>query len=501
MQTRCAIYRRISDDREGRELGIDRQLEDCQARADREGWVVVEVFTDNDLSASTRSRRPRPGYQALLEAAERGDIDVILAYSNSRLTRRPMELEALVSLHERTRVRICTIASGDTNLATADGRAIARTLAAWDSAEAERTGERVARANRQRAESGGWRGKRCTGYTESGELIPAEAEAIRDAVQSVIAGASLHEIARRWDRTGLARVNGGSWRQQPSKVLQVLTAWRIAGVVVHKGEPLLDVEAQWPAIVTREQLTQVRAVLLAPERRTNGARAARRSLLSGLAVCAKCHSVLRSSTHEGSRPDRSQGRISIYRCSGQGCGLLIRAWLLEEPVVSAVLVELLTADLAALSPSPDDCARMAALRVELDKVDRGRQDVSILVADGLLSMSAARSSLEALLGREEAAQRQLEALARKFAPATFVAAQRDLLSLTDVERDARSDAVTERFYELPLGQRRGIISALVEIKVHPGHSNDRVSIHSRATGKRITPDDMRLVRFVDPSNL
>jgi DNA invertase Pin-like site-specific DNA recombinase len=495
MQTRCGIYRRISDDREGRELGIDRQLQDCQARAAREGWVVSQVFTDNDLSASTRSRKPRPGYAALLEAAERGEIDVILAYSNSRLTRRPMELEALVSLYERTKVRICTIASGDTNLGSADGRAIARTLAAWDSAEAERTGERVARANRQRAEAGGWHGKRCTGYEADGSLVPGEAEAIRDAVSSVIAGASLHEIARRWDLAGLVRVRGGLWREQPTKVRDVLTAWRIAGIAVRKGEPLLDVEAQWPSIVTREELAQVRAILLAPERRTNAHRAARRSLLSGLAMCGACGSPLRSSTHEGGRPNRSTGRVSIYRCSGIGCGLLIRAYKLDEPVVAAVLVELLTADLAALSPSEDDRSCMSDLRIELDKVDRARQDIATLIEEGHLSLSAARLSLEALQGRQRAAQGQLEALSRKFAPATFVAAQRDLLLLSDEDRDARSDAVTERFYGLDLGQRRGIVSALVEVKVHPGRNDDRVEIWSRASKQRIRSHSLQIPRF------
>lgn len=135
--TRCAIYQRISNNPEGRALGIERQLEDCQARADRKGWTVAQVFTDNDLSASTRSRKPRREYAEMLAAAERGEFEVILAYSNSRLTRRPAELEQLVSLFERAGVRICTVASGGTDLSRADGRAIARTLAAWDCAEAE----------------------------------------------------------------------------------------------------------------------------------------------------------------------------------------------------------------------------------------------------------------------------------------------------------------------------------------------------------------------------
>jgi hypothetical protein len=73
-----------------------------------------------------------------------------------------------------------------------------------------------------------------------------------------------------------------------------------------------------------------------------------------------------------------------------------------------------------------------------------------------------------------------------------------MLGLTDEELDARSSANVERFHELDLNQRRSIISAMVTITVNPGHANDRVDICSRATGNRITPDDMHVIRFADP---
>ena len=57
--TRSAgIYVRISQDRGGAGLGVERQEEDCRALAQRLGWAVVEVYCDNDLSAFTGKRRP-----------------------------------------------------------------------------------------------------------------------------------------------------------------------------------------------------------------------------------------------------------------------------------------------------------------------------------------------------------------------------------------------------------------------------------------------------------
>src|SRR6187549_2686374 len=105
---RVASYVRISSDREGEEQGVTRQREDCEARAAREGWTIVREYVDNDRGASDRSRKPRPAYAAMIEAAERTEFDMILAYSNSRLTRRPMELEGLLRLHARTGVTLAT---------------------------------------------------------------------------------------------------------------------------------------------------------------------------------------------------------------------------------------------------------------------------------------------------------------------------------------------------------------------------------------------------------
>ena len=94
---RCALYLRISSDRDGDEAGVTRQREDCQARAAREGWTIIREYCDNDTGASSASRKARPQYAEMIAAAERGEFDVVLAYSNSRLTRRHAAFEEAVS--------------------------------------------------------------------------------------------------------------------------------------------------------------------------------------------------------------------------------------------------------------------------------------------------------------------------------------------------------------------------------------------------------------------
>jgi site-specific DNA recombinase len=67
-----ALYCRISRDREGAGLGVERQEADCRALADRLGWEVAGICVDNDVSAY--SGAPRPQYRAMLDAVRAGEV-------------------------------------------------------------------------------------------------------------------------------------------------------------------------------------------------------------------------------------------------------------------------------------------------------------------------------------------------------------------------------------------------------------------------------------------
>jgi DNA invertase Pin-like site-specific DNA recombinase len=87
-----------------------------------------------------------------------GRIDAVVAYSSSRLYRRPANLQELIELDKQRKLKIATVVSGDLDLNTPDGPLIAGILAQVDQGEVERTGERVGRARAQRARDGIWHG-------------------------------------------------------------------------------------------------------------------------------------------------------------------------------------------------------------------------------------------------------------------------------------------------------------------------------------------------------
>ncbi|HUY48673.1 MAG TPA: recombinase family protein, partial [Streptosporangiaceae bacterium] len=96
---RAAIYVRISSDRTGAGLGVARQEEACRALCARLGWIVVMVYCDNDVSAS--SGKPRKAWLQLQADIAAGQIDAIACWNVDRLTRMPRELEDVIDLHDR----------------------------------------------------------------------------------------------------------------------------------------------------------------------------------------------------------------------------------------------------------------------------------------------------------------------------------------------------------------------------------------------------------------
>lgn len=326
----AALYCRISRDLNGSGLGVERQRELCEKLAADKGWTVGQIYVDNDISAY--SGTPRPQYERMLSDLEAGAVDGVLVVDQDRLTRHPMELEGFIITADKLGVPLANV-SGDVDLSTSDGRFRARILGAVARQESEKKSERI-RRQKDQAASKGWPtgGIRRYGYENARtdddratlEVVPEEAEIIREIATGFLSGKSLRQIAKDLNNREIPTVTGKTWRVTTLK--SMLTGAHITGLRVHHGE--IVGEGNWEPILDRATWEQIRAILGDPRRHQTGRPPA--YLLTGILQCSGCGGTL----HHSRRADTGRGR---YTCA-DGCGTIaISAKPAEQIVTDAVL--------------------------------------------------------------------------------------------------------------------------------------------------------------------
>lgn len=214
MTTRVALYARYSSENQ-REASIEDQLRICRARAEREGWTVVDEFSDAAISGT---KDKRPGFIALREAARAGKVDVILAESLDRFSR---DLEHVAAFHKQAtfcRVKLVTLAEGEISdlhvgVKGAMGALYLKDLAAKTHRGLE---GRLRKGHSISMPSYGYRVVRrigADGELERGlrEVVPEHARIVRRIFEEYVAGRSPLAIARALNEEGVPSPTGRDW--------------------------------------------------------------------------------------------------------------------------------------------------------------------------------------------------------------------------------------------------------------------------------------------------
>ena len=450
----------VKDERTGEmhlsEKGITRQKEDITALAGRLGVAVSEWYSENDTTAFKKRRVVlpngrsvwrvyRPEFRQMLADYEDGKIDGIIFYDIDRLARQPRDLEDLIDLVEYYKRPVETV-TGNIDLRTSNGRAMARVLVAMANKSSEDTARRVARARLQIAQEG--RGGRFSGrqrrfgYREDGTLNPAEAEVIQEAAKRFLAGQSWKGLVKFFEESGQRPVLARSWSQV--SVRQILLSPSVAGIAVYNGtlrkenqegrprelysDPdgvaLRDASGKyimgnWQPVLTEKQWKEL---VTESEGRKKGqvksARGTRKYLLTGFLRCGRIRddgTMCNRSLCGFFRPYESGTIAYQYRCpdkSNGGCGGIAR----NMEKLDELIEELLFAHIAAHAPAdselttvPDendpDAMDLASVQERLFSLRKGYAAVPQTVSD---------DTMFNIVPQLEASERELKAkLAKK----------------------------------------------------------------------------------------
>ncbi len=212
---RCAIYARYSSDLQSA-TSADDQIRVCRERADREGWDVVDVFSD--LAISGASNR-RPGMSQMLSAAQRGAFEIVLSEALDRIAR---DQEDVAGIFKRLRfadVRLETLSEG-----TVSELHIGMT-GTMSALFLTQLGQKIRRGQSGAAARGSIPGGRSYGYDvvrkldDKGEPVkglrvinPDQAEVVRRIFREYAAGVGPKAIAKGLNRDGFPSPFGGEWR-------------------------------------------------------------------------------------------------------------------------------------------------------------------------------------------------------------------------------------------------------------------------------------------------
>lgn len=456
MSKRALIYTRVSKDDTGEGASNQRQEQKCQALAELRGYSVVGVEADISISAYTG--KTRPGWQRVLDAIDKGEVDVVLAYHLDRLTRSMTDLETLISLAEQRNVGVVTV-TGDIDLTTDVGRMVARILAAVARAEVERKGARQRLANEQRAVQGKrWpSGPRPFGYTNSGEVVEAEAEAIRRGAQWLIEGVSVKEIGRRWEASGLrsplAKEGAPGWT--PRGVKFVLSHPRNIGVSTYKGKHVGV--GDWEPILDDATHAAVLGVLNDPRRTTYGKGGRTpQNLLTSIATCSVCG--------EGVDARKQFGR-PVYGCK-PGC-----TWVFREEA-DELVTEWVKWHLPPHEEPEAQGLDLDSIQGEMNAQVTRRGELAEAFKSGALDVAGYTAAASAVSARIK----ELEAEAAK----------------SEVQRNIRYRA-TSTFTALPLLDRRALLSDYTLIRVLPRNRKNNVPTENVIEIDLHMPDGWKLI--------
>lgn len=451
----AAIYTRISKDRNGESLGVDRQEKACRKLASAMGARVVGVYSDNDISAFSGKRRP--DFERLLVDIAAGKIDTLLCQHTDRLYRSVKDLTRLFDAGPRLLIK--TVQGGDIDLGNSTGKMLATILAGVQEQESAHHSERRKLAYVQQATSGGYdaHGNRAFGYDRDGQPYEPEATLFRNAAADVLEGKSLRGVAREWNARGVTTTLAGATRTLRGRTYTVEGVWsatrikrlllnpRYAGIRMHLGK--VAGVGEWTPLIDEDTHRRLVSDLRDPAR-VKVTSFERKYVGSGVYVCGVCGATMRVSF-----PGRG-GRK--YACSAHSC--VMRAGdPVDDYVENAMLARLSRKDAKLLiaKRGVDVGALQDARAGWIAKLD----NLVELLDDGTLDGPKARDKAAGYKAEIAAIDSQLAAAARTSPTAALLATGKEL---------------RQRWVDLPPSVRSQIIDEIAVVTINPTRRGVRV---------------------------
>lgn len=240
------VYARVSTEEQvtqGR--SIDDQISVCSQWAERQGYSVVESFTDPGKSGSLAWQK-RPGLKSLVERCQKGEIAAVIVLDTDRLARNTQEHLVIRTIFKKFNVRLFSTNQPSVSEDTPEGDLVDTIVAAVNAYLPQVTGRKVSLSMYEKFKEGWWPGWAPLGYSNKNigtDERPKRVIVIDPTAGSLVKQAFELYASGQYTLESLAmRLNGLGLRSKTQKPIQrsglqlILRNRFYIGQLTYKGE-------------------------------------------------------------------------------------------------------------------------------------------------------------------------------------------------------------------------------------------------------------------------
>ena len=399
MPNSCAIYCRVSTEKQKERHTIESQKRILPALAAARGWQIYKMYVDDGVSGE--ALRHMPALRQLLNDAESGLFAYVLIIDIDRFTRfaRDSERALIVDICLEQNVKIVT-PDHIYNLANRNDRLQFNIKGTVSLYEKETIRERCIRGIREKRLQGRWTGGTPPipyTYNHGKKCLEIDEQKLTDLKKmlSLAPDHSARDIARTIpDYT-------------PRMIRRILEPNRLLFYTGCQQVEKKVVQGLWPAIITEDEKDRILAAK--KKRNARGGKSTQaKHLLTGLGIlrCGYCGRTLKAWTDRKTRKNGKLYSRTYYRCTSihdvKGpCkkSRMIPAERLEDKVLTNIKKTMadtqgLTAAFKAANNSkPETVDHVRGIRQKIEKEKAGKSRLISAIENGVIEFGEAKDRI------------------------------------------------------------------------------------------------------------
>ena len=286
---KAVIYARYSSDNQ-RDASIDQQVKACTNYAQQQGYQVIRTYDDRALTGKTDKR---PAFLRMIRDSAKCEFQHVIVYAMDRFSRNKYDSAIYKQKLRENGVTVLSAMEHLTDDPT--GHLMESILEGFAQYYSEELSQKIHRGLHDNAEKAIVNGSVPLGYRRGkdghAEIIPEEAETVREIFRRVLEGEQLIRIAEDLNRRGIKTKTGSLWNK--SSFNRILSNERYIGVYLYKGH---RIEGGFPVIVDKDTFDSAQ-VYIRGKPKARGGTTRRRCrgdtyLLTGKLYCGECDSPM-----------------------------------------------------------------------------------------------------------------------------------------------------------------------------------------------------------------